>query len=564
MNLCLRLSALIFLFLPAASFALVDMRNANYSDSWIDLQVKSSGFDLRLQRAYNSRTLYNGYFGFGWCTEFETNVVVTAENTLRIKECGAGFEAEYRPSTTKTKSHETNIKAIMAEVRKRNKGREERYFQNIERDIRIDNDLREEFARQLNIKGKVDENVRYLANGRANDYVTFANKEYTRYLPNGTLQKFNAAGQLIQLNDRNSNFIKITYRNDKIATVTDNSGASLQFKFDKGSKYVSQVSGPGGLTARYKYKGENLIEVTNAWKNTYKHEYDDLYNMTKLTYPDGKFIALTYNKDKDWVTSFRDVKGCLEKYEYTDNEKDPINNYKSSVVKTCGDKVTNQSSYEFWHKTRKDGGRYLSRTRSEVNGKVTDTIYHEEFGRPVEIVQDGVISRFDYFPNGLLKSKNDPIRTYSYKYDNACAKVSEVAVLTTLRAPANSKNAKAPKPEVRKQSTQFLYDPKRCNLISAKNSDGQLAQLSYDLRGRITRIYDQSKKEVLISYEERFGKPHKVSRPGLGTIEFKYKADGTMDKFDSEQDPMIALQVASIFSNLIEIIGPATSDVNSI
>jgi hypothetical protein len=37
-----------------------------------------------------------------------------------------------------------------------------------------------------------------------------------------------------------------------------------------------------------------------------------------------------------------------------------------------------------------------------------------------------------------------------------------------------------------------------------------------------------------------------------------------MDKFDSNQDPMIATQVANTFSNLLEIIAPATTDTSSI
>ena len=45
--------------LPHEAEALVDTRNANYSDSWTDLQLPGSGYNLQIQRTYNSRSLLN-------------------------------------------------------------------------------------------------------------------------------------------------------------------------------------------------------------------------------------------------------------------------------------------------------------------------------------------------------------------------------------------------------------------------------------------------------------------------------------------------------------------------
>src|SRR5690606_10506287 len=164
------------------------------------------------------------------------------------------------------------------------------------------------------------------------------------------------------MNDRNGNFIKLNYDGTRLTGVVDNTGARLNFKYKPNSKYVQTVTGPSGLKAEYQYKGEDLLQVKTAWKNTYKYKYDELHNLTRVDYPDNTFIALTYDKDRDWVMSFRDRRGCQEAYAYADGPKDPINNYRSEVVKKSGDKVTNKSSYEFWHKIRKDGSRYLART----------------------------------------------------------------------------------------------------------------------------------------------------------------------------------------------------------
>src|SRR5690606_5757339 len=122
----------------------------------------------------------------------------------------------------------------------------------------------------------------------------------------------------------------------------------------------------------------------------YKYAYDDLHNLTKITLPDGTYKALTYNKDRDWVTSFRNPKGCLETYDYTLGKPDPKSYFKSTVVKKCGKEVTNQSSYEFFHRPRQDGlGLYLHRVKTVNNGKVTDITYHPVFGRPLAILENG-------------------------------------------------------------------------------------------------------------------------------------------------------------------------------
>jgi hypothetical protein len=85
-------------------------------------------------------------------------------------------------------------------------------------------------------------------------------------------------------------------------------------------------------------------------------------------------------------------------------------------------------------------------------------------------------------------------------------------------------------------------------------------KLQYDPRGRIEQIEDQSKKLVKIKYEEKFGKPSVVTRPGLGTIQVIYKPDGEIAKVESKEGPSVAVQVAGIFNNLLDIIAPATSD----
>src|SRR5690606_11267511 len=169
--------------------------------------------------------------------------------------------------------------------------------------------------------------------------------------------------------DKNGNYLKLAWGKDGLLGVADNMGRKLTFKLHPTTKKVALIVGPNKLTASYKTKGDNLEEVTNAKGEVFKYDYDDLHNLVKITLPDKTYKALTYNRDKDWVMSFRNPKGCLETYDYILGKPDPKTYFKSTVVKKCGKEVTNQSSYEFFHKSRQDGlGLYLHRVKTVNNG----------------------------------------------------------------------------------------------------------------------------------------------------------------------------------------------------
>jgi YD repeat-containing protein len=270
----------------------------------------------------------------------------------------------------------------------------------------------------------------------------------------------------------------------------------------------------------------------------------------------------------DWVLTFRNRKGCLESYDYNMSKDDPKNHFWSNVTKKCGDKITNQSKYEFFHKPRPDGvGVYLYRVKTENNGAVTDVVYHEIFGKPISMIRDGKKTEYSYYGNGLVKTKKESGKLMAFEYKNACSKVSQVTLQTfddngsvaKRKASSPRKPAKNEKP-VHVVRTKFVYAAPKCNLAFADNSDGQTVRLKYDAQGRISQIEDQSKKLVTIKYESRFGKPSVVTRPGLGTIQVTYKGDGEIQKVESKEGPKVAVQVASIFNNLLDIIAPATTD----
>ncbi len=541
------------LLLSAAfqAHALVDMKNANYSNTWVDMDAPGSGYDLKVSRTYNSRSLFNGIFGFGWCSDFETSMEITAEGNLKIKECGGGLEVTFSPREVTKKDVENTISTIIAKMKADKKvGKTESFYKNLQTQLSEDDNARAEYAQQYGINIAIKEGTKFFANGREVENVVFNKTFYTRTLIDGGSQRFNLQGKLTHMYDKNGNFLKFEYEKGSLQTVTDNNSRRLTFKYFPNKK-VKSISGPNGLMSEYRFANlDDLALVKNAWLKTYTYEYDDLHNLTKASYPDKTSIALKYDRKNDWVISFTDREKCVESYVYDVDSKDSKNHYWSIVKKVCGKETVADNKYEFWHKQRADGQYYLQRVLSSTNGNTTDISYHEVFGKPISIRRNAEKISYEYYADGQVKVKASPNVRMSFEYDATIKKVSQVT--STFY---NDKGVKTTS-----KSSQFKYDNKG-NLVYAQNSDGQKINMTYDNKGRISTITDQAKKVVKIEYEDRFGKPSIVTRPGLGTIKVTYKPSGEINKVESKEGPSVAMQVASTFNNLLDVVAPATSEV---
>ncbi len=547
------LAPLVAMLVPLKAEAIVDMKNANYADSWLDLTVPGTGFDLKVQRYYNSRSNFNGMFGFGWCSDFETALTKTPEGNLKYQECGAGQELVYTKGKGDAKEVEATIGRIIEYVKRTNRTATPAYIDRLKSQLANSPDTRVRWAKQAGLQSPdIKKGTVYSADSLEIERIVWDGAHYIRTVADGTTQKFSSEGRMAVIADKNGNFIKLEWKGDLLKEVVDNNGRKLSFTHE--NKRVRSVLGPTGLKSDFKYDGEDLVSVKNMWGNTYGYKYEN-HNLVKISFPDGTFKSLTYDSKRDLVLSFTDraekgAKACTETYKYEEGKDDPKNHFWSTAVKRCGKEIRNEARFEFWHKTRPDGRKFLYRVLTKSNNESLDVTYHPEFGRPLSIRKNAVTTTFAYYPSGLIKEKSTANAKMTYEYKNSFNKVSKV--VTDF---FDNKG----KP-VRKRDTAFQYDNKG-NLVFAQNSDGQTVRLTYDARGRIASITDQAKKEVQIKYDERTNKPSVITRPKVGSIVVTYK-DNEIKKVESKDGPTVAVQVASTFNNLLDIIAPATSELN--
>lgn len=536
--------------------ALVDMNSASYSNIWTDLEVPGNGYDMRVVRAYKSRTLFNGMFGFGWCSTFETKLETTSEGNIKISECGDGQEVVFSPREITRKDIDSTISQIISKMKTDPKIKvvSADYYKKLSDALIEDDAQRSDLAAQYKISVPIKDGTKFMANGKEVENVVANKAYYTRNLPDGSYQRFDLAGRLTHNYDKNGNFLKFEYDKDLLIQIEDNNSRKLVLRYYPNKK-VRQITGPNSIVSEYKYNSQDdLIWNKNAWaktdKDVYLYEYNEFHNLTKATWPDGAFISIRYDNIKDWVLGFTDRDKCVENYKYEFSPTDPKFHYWSSVVKTCGKEVVASNRYEFWHKQLPSGQVVLSRVLTNNNGSTQDITYHDSLGKAVSIKKNNDRVTFEYYPDGLIKTRESVNSKIEFTHDSVTKKVASVK---------NSFFNEKGKP-VSVLLTSFKYDAKG-NLTYAENSDGQKINMTYDLKGRIASITDQAKKVVKIDYEERFGKPFIVSRPGLGTIKVTYKPNGEIAKVDSAEGPTVASQVASTFNNLLDVISPATQDL---
>jgi YD repeat-containing protein len=539
-----------------SAHALVDMNNASYSNTWVDMDLPGGGYEMKIVRAYKSRTLYNGMFGFGWCSNFETKLETTSEGNIKISECGDGQEIIYSAREISKKDVDTTITQIMTKMKAdpKIKATSPDYFKKISTQLSEDDEQRAQFARQYGVIVPIKEGTKFMANGKEVENVVLTKTFYTRNLPDGSFQRFDLNGRITHMYDKNGNFLKFEYDKDMLKELEDNNSRKLAFKYYPNKK-VKQITGPNGLISEYKFSSqEDLIWSKNMWarkeSDFYSYDYNEFHNLTKATFPDKTFSVIKYDNLKDWVTTFTDREKCVENYKYEFSQNDPKFHYWSSVVKICGKETVANNRYEFWHKQLPSGQVILSRVLTSVNGSTNDITYHDTFGKPVSIKRNNEKITFDYFADGLIKFKATPLIKMEFTHDSTTKKVATVKT--------NFFNEKGK--VISSRQTSFKYDAKG-NLTYAENSDGQKVTMSYDEKGRISSILDQAKKVVKIDYEDRFGKPNVVSRPGLGTIKVSYKPNGDIAKVDSPEGQTVASQVASTFNNLLDVIAPATQEL---
>lgn len=527
----------------------INVQNGNINHYYQDFSVPGHGYPLTLERSFNSKSNFKGIFGHKWGSNFDVSFKPTPEGTVEITEFGGGFKTTFAPQNYGPKNVSEFIEKLYQKIPPASQ------TESLKKSLKNDVKLRHKLAEEYKVIQDISFDSKLVANDRGPETLEKIQKEnktvWVRTFGDGRKEFFNHKGNLVRREDPNKNYLKLEFNaQDQLIRVSDASGRQILFNYYKDSKRVQSIVSPTGKKCQYQYdKAGHLIYAKNSAGYEFKHKYNANHHMTEVSYPTGQKEIMDYDRE-DRIISHEGPEDIRTKYTYN-TKGNPDKYFNVTVSKEIGKKpnqVTAVDKYDYEFGLRDNGTKYTYKITTFLDGAKTETTYTPCCGKPLSINRGGKITRFEYFPNGLLKSKTSPNgENIKLSYENPFNKVSKVSYFD----PSTK----------RTDVTDYQYD-KKGNLAFATNRGRKISvQLFYDTKGRIKQLVDQSGKKISFTYNE-LGKPTKITQEGLGSIVVSYNAGGEITNVKSTAGRKIAVEVTSAFQSLLDIIRPAGVSLN--
>lgn len=573
---------------PVTASAMVAIGNGNYFIGFVDMEhdAPMNSFQLKVQRTFNSRSQFEGKFGYGWGSDYEAYALPSADGGVVIQESGGGDKTRFMPKDFSKAEIAKYVDKLLAEWQK--KDRVATSAVAAKREVLLnDAEERDSLSRELGVYPELSPGTKLYTTQRGDKQtVTVMKNGFVREYADGKQELFNVKVDVSDwgVDAKKRRVLKgvlkvsrlvdpvkkaqVFYEYDatgNLVTITDKGSQTIRVKYNTAGK-VSEVSDARGNKATYQYcetggtydsakkcsKGD-LVRSQDTSGAIYTYQYDNLHNLTRIGYPkdgkpDGEFEEIAYwptNSDgKGGVRSVKNVSGVTVEYKYWQDPRDKDGHYRTDVKTTYLSGKTSDTSYEYHEKKRADGSRYRYKLVSQVDGEKTETIYNECCGQPVQITSGASVTKFEYYPgNGLPKEKDSPAENIQWVYHPKFhGKITKVVV--------SDKQLKSTK------SSEFQYDDKSGQLVKARTSEGKGIVLIYDGQGRIGQMVDQDKRKITFKYGTG-SKPSEIVQEGVGAIAVSYDKGGNIKDVKSQGGRQIAISVAAAFQNLLEIIKPA-------
>lgn len=560
----------------------VAIGNGDFYIGFTDMEHEAplNTFQLKLQRTYNSKSQYDGIFGYGWASDLETFLIPSSDGSIVIQENGGGDKTRFSPKEFSREDLEKQVDKLMqAYVAKEKLGISAQKEKRAK--LLSDANERDELSRNLGLVLDLPVGTKLYSTQRGSKQVVAVFKGgYVREYSDGKQEIYSAKvdvvdqsvdatkkrvlkgvlritrlidplhkaqvfyeydkqGRLSSLSDKKTQTIRFRYKdNGKVAEATDSSGNKAVYEYCESPSYnAAKGCGMG-----------DLVKSKDTSGAVYSYQYDSIHNITKVGYPDHKFDEMTYwpvnSEHQGGVRSVKSKEGTLTEYKYWQNPKDKEGNYKVELKTTEADGKKSETNYEYFEKKRADGSNYRYKLITVLDGEKTETIYNECCGQPLQITSSEGITKFEYYPGtGLPKEKNTSTEIVQWEYHpKLLGKITKISISDKVTK------------EVKR--TEFRYDESNGQLVKAQTSSGKGIALYYDNQGRIAQMLDQEKRKILFKYTN-LTKPAEIVQDGVGSIQVTYDKAGNIKDVQSKGGRQIAASVAAAFQNLLEIIKPA-------
>jgi YD repeat-containing protein len=512
---------LLTLLLSGVAFAEVNPRDGNFYVTYEDIAFSGDGPPLNVRRTYNSISAEQGWFGIGWGSPYETQLVVMLDGAATVIENGTGGLSHYRPDTS------TQVRAegsALAEADGQHVQLGDSALIALKSPMRGDADQRLRLARQYGMVGSLAFDA-LLRDPRCRDATLKRTVDgYRRVTCSGIVDDFDGQGRLVRRSNANGYQAILHYDTTRPTHLTDTAGRRLDFKWNSRG-LLTHILTNDGREATYRYgKNGTLIESVDAHGLPLKYAYDQNDNLTTIAYIDGTSIELTYGDSSTGrIATVTERTGERKDYHYT-------------LHPVTGEVVATRIRV-----TSVDGD--VSESRVMIKRE------HSQNGALQTITLESEQSSKSGGPSNHLNTKVDPHGRVMSRLDNEGRRVD------------------------------YVYHPHTGRLILVLGNSGDY-MIRYDERGRMTEIISDAGQHVELRYGtccrkfERViehskgaptrelvfrynadGKPEHVRLVGTGSVSVRYDAQGEVEHVHAEPGgPRMALQIMQVLKSLLQVI----------
>ncbi len=482
----MRLRLFCFIFMSFAwlnlSQAIVDVKNGNFTTSRIDLDVPAVGFDLRVHRTYNSEPIFFGIFGAGWCSDFETKLIVLSESDILVRQCGNGRDHFFKAATP------SQLAATLDILRDRLNiefPKEKAKIDGLLTAAKTNLPLLATFIEAYKISMKPAKEAVFLSQSGSGDVIRFDDNNFSLKFPDNRVQKFDSLGRISFQADGFNN--SLTYVRGVAGAVTEvrhSSGSKLTLKYNSDGR-VAKVIAPNEMFATYQYdKTGDLVSVSGK-SDSETYEYDLAHQLAKI----GKDFRIEYDKDGRNVTSI--VRGgCREDFSYEQHE----HSHKVKTVLKCNGSASRVADYDI-QIADGVGQPRVQKVSTLINGKAADKFEYNDYGLPLFVRTSQGESRYRYNAGQRLESVSlgDQLLRFRYSPDGMARSV-----------------------EGKEFTISYKYNS--LNRISEYSTGSDTVKLKYDFLGRLTQIGRNKAKPYELEYSAQSAQPRLISLAGKGRV----------------------------------------------
>ncbi|WP_300451761.1 hypothetical protein [Accumulibacter sp.] len=423
------------------AIAEIDRHNANYS--WGTELTLSKKANASVGIMYNSRSLYDGLFGLGWCSDIETKTEVNLDGGFTMTECGSGRKMKFE-----LVQPDRMTSADLAEVvARRGKGKAHEHVITRKK-TPLDT---AENVRTLLAQGVTEFELRELLGVRAPElgagrYVasdgSIADFDGARIRVKERDSKqwvFDPQGHLVELRRISGEKLAIVARSPSELTF-DVQGVRGSARIGPAGR-IEHVRADGHPATTFQYAEihgrrmlASIVDDTERWG----FEYDQGYNLTAVR-RNGKLTErISYDQARDWVTSFEDIsRGCVDTYAYL-NEAD------ADVDSTL---LANRKKLETFARIKDEESVYFTKVRRKCRGspeslKLVQGWAHsrddegKKFMAATTVWAAGYgVSFAEYAPNGDLRAVTQPPVAVRSAIDRSAGRLTNSLLAVRYREP---------------------------------------------------------------------------------------------------------------------------------